>query len=745
MAVRTGSTLSGYGSGFGRAGAAQLGDIGRDMSATGDIGVAISRFAGQVLQQGQAEEEAAKKLKVTAEGQQEGQAAAVGDRSPALRDGKTAEDLAFNKSVLTAYFSRQRLVVEDRSQQILLDHPDDPDAFNSRYDKLKSEVIQRLPPILKGDAEQYMEEYRLEPLAKVRVAQRKKAEGTANAVHVETITRGVDDMAQAWRIGDAEKGTMAAARVRAAIDARSDITPQQKAELKAGVDVRQRREVVLGQFDRFRAKGLDQAEGFVNDFRKATKDPGIPTDERDKLADYMDAHLRDLRREDRERTAAQKADDAEKRAGWLSDFSIRFAEGAVTEAEIEKHYSAGLLKPGERTHFRVKLQDMADREATAQAAMARVDDAIGGAVALDPRSTDDRKAMNAHYARRTLGWQKLQPAEQDQRSLMYVQATGMVPDPLKARVRGGLRGTDPGKVADAANLLDTMTRLNPQLRNEFSEDDIALGDAIASRIRLGEAPQSAVAQAQAALSVPAAERQARIKRISGDKPDKDARAWLDGQATSGWFGSYPAETGDALWSDFREAYHQHFSAQGDEGVARQMAWNQVKRVWSVSDADGSGKRWMRYAPEAIYGNEFGGAWIGEQLQADLAGNSMYAKDTAGRVRLEADPLTARERDPATGQPRPFYRVLLKDDFGAWQPMLDKDGSPMRWRPDFGQLPANLRKKYIGDPVDRARRVRDARLNSADAAAGWSALQAADAVAAGRVMSSPVGGVTGEDP
>lgn len=137
------------------------------------------------------------------------------------------------------------------------------------------------------------------------------------------------------------------------------------------------------------------------------------------------------------------------------------------------------------------------------------------------------------------------------------------------------------------------------------------------------------------------------------------------------------EIHDRMAGEFNMLVEEIFAKTGDVDVARNSALATLRRTWGVTSI--GGRRWQKYAPEAVYANAAGIDWIHEQIREDLESLEVIPKITEEEpIRLEPDFLTAREGLPT-------YVAMALDEHGAWAPL---PVPPIR--PDYATSPAKRR-------------------------------------------------------
>jgi len=449
-----------------------------------------------------------------------------------------------------------------------------------------------------------------------------------------------------------------------------------------------------------------------HDLNSGALDNLLRPDDKDHLLRGVDTEVR-LREAEADRRAreAEKAQE-EQRQRSLSDLTLKVKRGEASLADIEAAYNGGRgwLKPHERTTLDLFQDERDHRDTAALESMRRVSMALGGGgPTLDHRSKDDRDALAIHFSNVAAGWKDHPPVEVNDRVVSYSQAAGMVPEPVKAQLRGSLRAGSPDQRVAAANLLDGLRKANPDLLNDFATEDIALGNLIGTYASYGVPPAEAVRLADEGRRVEHAERRVRengYRKAQQDSPSATAnflRDQLQGGVVARWLvpgvtnASPPAE----MVHDFDRLAEAEYVRVGNMDAARKTALDGVRRVWGVTrvggmSPDGSeGPRFMRHAPELFYGKpgwdaERNGEWMRQQLVDDLRKTGGLFDEGAGkldrRFMLVPDP---SQTDPATGGP--LYTVFLKGRDGTINAVRGTNGKPLAWRPDWSNSAAAARQ------------------------------------------------------
>ncbi|MBI5119809.1 MAG: hypothetical protein HZA67_02300 [Rhodospirillales bacterium] len=636
-----------------------------------------------------------------------------------LRGDGTIYGQTYDKAMVMGYLARLDLGTDKFANELSLAHPDDPISWKNKWDQRGREWIATLPPDMQADARLSWEQRGFKALIPVNFEAHKKVLEEANATLIESMDKTETDAANAFRLGRTADAGEARVKWVQALNARTDLSPQQKEKLKLGFEEEGQKQTVLGGLDRALKKGVSAGDQYLKTFLAGEQSDMHP-DTKEKLGRFMAASIQDRMQEiERGQREAEKAAE-QKRARWFSDFEISLHRGEKAYSDIEAAYQGGNLKPHERTAFVTYLDKRREKEAEALSELARVNAAFTGeGLPLDPKSDKDRKAVDSYFSAASQSWQGLAPNEVRARAIRYAAqpGIGILPSPVKAEIRGWLRAGTPEQKVEAANTLAEIRANNPQLLNDLAEEDLAMGNLIGDYATSGIRPEEAVRLAEEGLRVPKADREARAGQYVDLAKKYPPADYLTKEANGSWLyrhtlGSNP-QVPPEMAREFDGLAKTEFQRHGNWDVARKTAADSLQRVWGVSSL-GGGTKWMRGAPESFYGVpgmdlSDNAKWMREQLTADMVASGGLFDPSEGplesRVLVVPDPYGRTDR--TTGLP--LYSVMLKSADGVLNPVLDAKGKPMPWHPDWNSSPeAKRRKGDLTKAVDDARAKRNDR-------------------------------------
>lgn len=399
-------------------------------------------------------------------------------------------------------------------------------------------------------------------------------------------------------------------------------------------------------------------------------------------------------------------------ANAASDLTLAVTRGEAGRPEIEKAYQEQRISPETRTHLHLALDKLdADKAALAEG-MARVGAAGQGGAPLDPKSKDDRTALNYHYDAVSKAWAQLPGTEQTDRAVTYSAQYGMVPLKVQSWIRGSLHSGRPDQVALGADAVSRLRNANPQLLGDIGdENDLRLATLIGTYTGSGVAPAQAVQLATDGMKVNKADQEARAADFDAQRgktpKDREAsdKSWIEGKLNSIWV--IDPTVDPVMQREFEEIAKAEYQKTGNLEASRQMALDNVNRVWGRTDVGGD-RRYMKGAPEKFYGVTAltpgeNSKWMNEQLLADV-GKGAFADPnnpiTADRLRLLPSP------DKTRPDGSPVYQVWLAGPTGAWTQVTDPKGAPISWYPNWQTSAENSRRGgKQQEIIDRARQQR----------------------------------------
>lgn len=419
--------------------------------------------------------------------------------------------------------------------------------------------------------------------------------------------------------------------------------------------------------------------------------------------------------------ARARAELARGQQAFEADAAVRVSRGEMNHATLDRLRSEKKIDDGAWARLTIARDEFIKKEVETAGLLARGLSFGRGAFA-DPKSKEDKKAVDVAFAATMQTWATLPPEEQMDRAIAFSAEKGIAPEPLRAVVRSGLRSGDPAQAVLAADTMEKLRNANPLLLDDFDKEDLRLGFSIQAYTSAGVPPKSAVQLAMDGMKLDKSTREVRERAFDderGASPDTRRKAdvaWLEGKKNSLWARdpTVPPE----MMGDFERVAREEYIRTGNLEAARSMALSTVDRVWGRSEVGGT-RRYMKFAPEKFYGvtpNDpaSDSKWMSEQLLGDVTKGALIDPSnpiTADRLHLLPD----ATRTSADG--RPAYIVMLERKDGAegiptWTAVVNERGEPIRWVPDWNSSAEKARREAEQQKqIETLRKDREKRMGS----------------------------------
>lgn len=218
----------------------------------------------------------------------------------------------------------------------------------------------------------------------------------------------------------------------------------------------------------------------------------------------------------------------------------------------------------------------------------------------NPYVKDDRDAVEMVYQR--LG--------ADQAALgAVIQRTKMVPQSVSVGIRGALASADPKRTEDALQLSSNLMASHPQIFTKAEGENDIEQATLLFRHYVDDLGFSANAAAAKYIEMQTPEYKSKVQaRIKNENLNEIVKKSLNvGELGSAFDDSFMGlrrnpqigfdpEQRQAMYTDYVEAFREQYLVTGDVNVAKRIAQSQLKKVWGVTNVNGSGVV-MRYPPE----------------------------------------------------------------------------------------------------------------------------------------------------
>lgn len=534
-------------------------------------------------------------------------------------------------------------------------------------------------------------------------------------------------------------------------------TPQERDVAKIGLTKTWMNLVAGGQIDELQArnqieKGLGSGELYTarqmvesnpQRFMQAAKDPTnfkfLSLEQLSALHNEADVRIRQQQSEARANAAAQSEGVASGAMVAINRFGN--GQGDFTQSDVDG--LKGKLKVDTVNRLQIMFDDARARREGADAGRAGVADLIQSGGHIDPGSKAQKDGYDAFFRQNFLpgivaNAQSL-PADEraasiDAQVLNFVGSQKVVPETLIASTRTALRSGSPAEKMGATRLIEQLKAIDPQIGNDFSEEDTRLGSMIAANVDRGMMPDAAVRAAEELMRTPKATREV-LEKVYNDKTKVRGldgttaqERWLRSEFSdwSHWTSSVTVLPSVAADAD--EVVRSEFVRNGgDLDAARKVALDTMKARYGVSEVNG-GADIMRNPPEQHYALPWltpgeTAKVIRDEAVDDIAKDALIDPlnpISPSTVRLLPYPI----RGKVSPDGKPTYALQVKDSAGNWHTQINgQTGVPLPWYPT----------------LDKARAERDAKVNAAIAIARGNAPAGAEVVGEDVFQIFPDGG------
>ncbi|WP_368913504.1 transglycosylase SLT domain-containing protein [Mixta calida] len=306
---------------------------------------------------------------------------------------------------------------------------------------------------------------------------------------------------------------------------------------------------------------------------------------------------------------------------------------------------------------------------------------------LDPGDKAMKKAADTAPAAQQF---RLSDAATHDAVVQQVAQTGIIPSQVITQLTAISRARSPEAIKQGAELFSRLYDTDPASVGDTPKELQSFYLTVKQLAEAGMAPEAAVEQAQNVTYNQTDALKAQLTATQGTKEYKKDRSKAMDSAVSSmsqWFRIDPdADDATPEAARFRNDYQSLYDINyritgGNADVARKMTNQQIARTWSISEVNG-GAKFMKYAPEALY-NYGPAGWQAAQWQEEKD-RLMYGSERVGETRkaqlageleITPDVLTARAGDYAI-----MIRTKDKNGIETVQPLYDREGRAMRWRP-----------------------------------------------------------------
>lgn len=305
-----------------------------------------------------------------------------------------------------------------------------------------------------------------------------------------------------------------------------------------------------------------------------------------------------------------------------------------------------------------------------------------GQVFINPNDSEDKKLGDLAY-QTTIQNSEKQGIDPTLSTANFIQKTGYVPSQVKSIWSSYLNIGSPQQKLETAINITEVIKSNPNLQNQFNDDDVRFSMAISSRANAGLPATQVIDYANKEVSkYQSLDRQAKLQIVSNKnftkKLDNEYKDLLD--EYDPFFKSAPV-VNESIKTTFNNLVKdQLLNTNATEESAIEFAKMQIKNEFSTTNV---GKRQvMRYAPEVFYRNYNNGdtSWINKQFKSKIVENTKIesVKDIPDTYSLVPVIQTLKTAKPS------YYIVEQKNKYGLEGFLLDQNNQKVIFTPEVEQ-------------------------------------------------------------
>lgn len=424
---------------------------------------------------------------------------------------------------------------------------------------------------------------------------------------------------------------------------------------------------------------------------------GLDINEKQKVVNQLNAFDNQMRAVNEQAFAKEKAAQELAKARKAADLEIRVSRGEAGYDEITRMEQNLTITPDQKASL-FKTLDVKNKERLEEAAqLEKVAKALQGTDYLDPKSTEDKKAVDFTYKNAVKQQlQGLAPEAQKAMLITFIDKVGTVPIELQSKLRGVFRGANPEDKVYYADLVGRIQEVKPQALDDIEDKDIAQAVMINELVKSGTPNLEAVARVE---DMQRSLNPARIQILKDEIKENKSKTVTDRlnkakSAFSTW-GIDPKLPDDpqlgynqTLLNDYERTYESWYVyTNGDENIAQEQTKKTLNKFWGVSEINGS-KRLVKYPVEKAYPN-IEPAELRKKLVDDVKAIKKYKDINEEDILIQDTMDTARLWNTGT----PTYRVIVKNKDGVFENVFDNDLDA--WTPGKGsdiQKEIALRKR-----------------------------------------------------
>lgn len=440
---------------------------------------------------------------------------------------------------------------------------------------------------------------------------------------------------------------------------------------------------------------------------------GVTVEDKADIVAKLNAYDSTIKSVEIKAAALEKADKELEISREAANLEIGVPRGETTYEDVVRAEQSKIITPSKKVQLFKQLDAEVKKAVEDAGSVERVSAALRGEGFIDPKSTEDKKAVDLTYEKVLLP--KVDsveaPAAKKQIITNFVDKMGIVPESLRGKMRGVFRGDDVDQKIFYADLVGRIQDAKPQALDDFDDKDITQAIMINEMVKAGTPNEQAVEKVQKLTEGINAGRLEILKEdFSNLVEDKGTEVQINSQKVinivqdtfdEGVFSmnaSLPNQqlgVEEAAVKEYKDLYKTwYLNTNGDTELAKKQAQKALKRTWGTTGVNRKSKQLTKYPIEKAYPG-MGTKEIKEDLMSDVRKIHAFKDVSPDDVYIQWDPrITGREYSKY-----PRYRILAENEEGLLDPVIF-EGKDNLWRPDYSGFQkkkrANISKEVMGE-------------------------------------------------
>lgn len=364
----------------------------------------------------------------------------------------------------------------------------------------------------------------------------------------------------------------------------------------------------------------------------------------------------------------------------LDAIDDKFVDGSMKQADLAKLVKDGTISIEEYNQKSNVYNAYVKNMAIDDGGSAKVSAAISGQIPLDPKSKEDKDAVDTYFTKTfmpSIAGEK-DPDKQMSSVLNFVNRVGIVPPALESQLNAQITNGSTSQKVAASKMITSMVTTNPNEAQGFHPEELAQAQKIHNFVSAGLSPDEAVELA----AKPGPEKGSTLYTKQVQAFNKTVKFnTSDFQDAIG--SSAPANVPQGAQKDW-ETLYRVYAIDNNMPLkdASKLAYKTLASTWGTTVVTDT-PQYMKYPPEQTYGVPgYNNSWIKGQLNnfLDTVSTNKESDSSKKNFSLVVNPATL-------GSKQPEYMIGHTDPVnGHFSFITDVQGSPLSWRPDITQQP-----------------------------------------------------------